>query len=215
MPLNSLQEVERHLADSRAVKAAHPEDPYLSTTERTATFDQDVDATHYVRFILSGEKHYAVARLLFQFGMSAYALFCSQQAVENYFKAYVKSTGQRPHTTHSLTKLLKQCRETGSPPPFVMSDYAETIAQRFDAFNEVARYPVHKAYPSDKTYVVMYPLDMHVLDYFVFRMRELLPTPDDWATLFRRRHAVLGDCERAHPEVFSLIWKDNINVQAP
>jgi HEPN domain-containing protein len=142
MPLNSLQEIERHLAHRRAVKAVHPEDPYLATAERSTTFDQDVDATHHVQFVLSGEKHYAVARLLFQFNVWDYALFCSQQSIENYLKAYVKAVGQRPKTTHSLVALLKQCREIGSPPPFIMSEYIETIAQRFEAFNEIGRYPV-------------------------------------------------------------------------
>ena len=214
---NEPEEIERLLAHRRRVKEEHPDAPNLPTVERspTAAFYQEVAAATHLCYVRSGEKNYAVARLLSELQVFDYAMFCGQQSVENYLKAYIKSLGKQPSATHSLAGLLSECRDGMGADSFLASDAAETIAQVFDPFNEIARYPVHRTGPKGRAWTLFYPDDMYILDYFVFRMRELLPVPENQSTLFRSRHGVLGGLRKEHPEVFALIWRKNINQQAP
>ena len=211
---NTPEEVEKFLAHHRAVKVTHPEALSPPTFERNAVFAQDQRAADFLQYTHSAEHNYEVARLLFELRIWDYALFCSQQSVENYFKAYIKRQGFEPRMTHSLTDLLQQCREPHQHAAFLASEHAETIAQYFNPFNEIARYPVHRNRPGGGAYVISYPDHMYVLDYFVYRMRDLLPIPSDHASLFRDGTVKLMSFRREHPAIYQLIKRSNINFEA-
>jgi HEPN domain-containing protein len=212
---NSPEEIERLLIFNRSAKEQFPTVSNLPTLERKSKskFEQEAVQTTFSSYVTSADYHYAVARLLFELGIHAYALFCSQQAIENYLKAYIKLVALEPKLTHSLNELLAQCQLEATAPPFITSDFLKIIVQRFDPFNELARYPVQRTRPEGMSWGGIFPDDMNILDYFFFKMREIVPIPINHSSLFKDGHYQLGRFENKYPEIYEFIKKDNINFK--
>ena len=188
----------------------------LPTLERLANakFKEEAASVDYSSYVTSGDLHYVVGRLLFELRIWEYALFCSQQAIENYLKAYIKLQGHEPPFTHSLKDLLDESRKNINGSPFINSNYLEIIVQRFDPFNEVARYPVHKTRPSGNSWVSVYPDDMYILDYFIYKMREIIQLPANHSDLFLTGHHQLAYFESLHPDFYRKVTANNINFNS-
>jgi hypothetical protein len=95
--------------------------------------------------------------------------------------------------------------------PFITSTHIEVIIQKFDPFNELARYPVQRTRPEGGKYMYIYPDDIFVLDYFVYRMRETLSVPDNTWDILQEGHYHLQMCMEEHPEFYSTFKISNIN----
>src|SRR5437879_6503177 len=114
-----------------------------------------------------------------------YAFYCSQQTVENYLKAYLKFRGIEPPLSHSLANLLVLCRNTPNAAAFVTGEPIEVIVQKFDPYNEVPRYPFGLSRPAEPGWQSIYPEEMHILDYFVFKMRSVVVVPGTHSDIFK------------------------------
>jgi len=133
---NSPEQIEKLLLINKAFKEKTPYANNLPTIERLskAKFEEALAAQDYSGYAHAAHHHYAVARLLFILHW-VYALFCSQQAIENYLKAYLKVRDKQPPRSHSLQELLRLCKNTDNPADFISSEYIDVIVQRFDPFN--------------------------------------------------------------------------------
>jgi len=118
---NSPEEIERILLHNKAFKARTPYANNIPTLEKLskAQFKKLLAAQDYSGYVHSAHHHYAVARILFILHFWNYAFFCSQQAIENYLKAYLKLRNKEPPLSHPLEKLLRLCRQVAQPDPFI------------------------------------------------------------------------------------------------
>jgi HEPN domain-containing protein len=137
---------------------------------------EELAFNHYVR---SGDIHYFVSRTLFLSGVCEYSFFTAQQCIELYLKAYIKYKGNTPPNGHVLSDLVNECKKIAGSDDFIKSDRLITIAERFNPFYEYARYPVQKNRPQNGTYSFIYPDDIQLLDYFVYKMREIISYPEN------------------------------------
>lgn len=140
------------------------------------TKKEELAFNHYVR---SGDIHYFVSRTLFLLGVCEYSFFTAQQCIELYLKAYIKYKGITPPDGHALPDLVNECRKIPGNDDFIRSDRLMTIAERFNPFYEYPRYPVQKSRPLNGTYAFIYPDDIQPLDYFVYKMREIISYPEN------------------------------------
>ncbi|MBW3636064.1 MAG: HEPN domain-containing protein [Armatimonadetes bacterium] len=180
-----------------------------------AEYNASIDESTHLAFIQIGDYHYFVARTLFSLDLDHYSFFAAQQCVENYLKAYLRFKRQIPPNTHKLPDLLAKCREAAADSDsFLSSDHCETIALRYNPFNELARYPIQKTRPQGGIFGVFKPYDIYILDYFVFRMKEIMPLPtDNWNILEPEGHQYLQFCAVNHPEILERFQQDNINFE--
>lgn len=147
------------------------------TEDVSANYIDNKDKLEYHDFIFSADAHYFIFRVLFLSGLLSYSFFAGQQCVELYLKAFIKFKGNVPPDGHDLIKLIVTCRSL-EQNGFVVSDRIMTIAQRFNPFYEYPRYPVQKKRPKGP-HGFVHPLDVEPLDYFVFKMREIMPYPNN------------------------------------
>ena len=215
---NSPQEIERILSLMKKFKETYERVDSVPTLEKLTReqFKQEAATVDYTSYVSSAHFHYQVARLRFIFQMHGYALFCSQQTVETYLKAYLKKENVEPPMSHSLEDLLGLCRSLGNRPAFIDSPYIEIIVQKFDPYNEVARYPVQRTRPEFlKGWFSVFPEDMHILDYFIYKMREVIQLPDSNLDLFKS--GVHIQCPRLRedfPYVWGKLTEENINFDS-
>jgi len=148
-------------------------------------YEQKKKMIGFEYFILSADSSYFVSRFLFFNGLVEYSFFSGQQCIENYLKAYLKFSNKYPkEDLHDLSELLELCRNAGKDD-FINSARANIIIERFNPFYEIARYQVQRNFrPKGGKYMFLFPDDIYPLDYFVFKMRELLPYPKNmWNVL--------------------------------
>jgi len=213
---NSPEEIERILLFYKTAKENNPEITSLPTlkTLTNAEFQAARAATDYSAYVHFAHHHYTVARLLFIMSFWLYAHYCSQQTVENYLKAYLKLTGTEPPLRHSLKELLSLCRKTPNTPDFIGTEFIEAIVQKFDPYNELPRYPVGQRRPAEPGLQSIYPEDMYILDYFVFRMRGIVALPGTHSDIFKDGVGpwalYLSDW---FPALFQKLKEDNINFE--
>ena len=169
----------------------------------------------YIDFIQQGDYHYFVSRVLFMHQVVDYSNFSAHQCIENYLKGYLKFLNCSFKTTHNLDSLLQKCKENALDSHlFIFSNRAKLIIDRFDPFYELARYPVQlRSRPKRGFFSYIFPLDISVLDYFVFRMREIFPKLLDGWDIFTTGHYKLFQCQQHHPEFYSNFIKGNINFK--
>lgn len=209
---NAPEQVEQWLIANRDAKAASPDVLNLPTLEERCGLDYQTRkaSLQYADYLLYAEQHYAIARILCQSRVWVYGFFCAQQAVETYLKAYLKMHGSEPKNTHDLSKLLQTCRALKRGDDFIDGAHIEIVVSMFDAYNEVGRYPVHKRGPAG-TMGATFPHDLYAMDYFVYKLRELVPTPANHSSLFSNTHVFLSRMQHLQPETYRLITADNIN----
>jgi HEPN domain-containing protein len=164
-------------------------------------------------FVQRGDYHYFVARLLLSKGIDIYGLFCAHQCVETYLKAYLKKSKVDLPKNHKLRDLLKSARtHCLDPDEFLNSEYAETICIKYEPFYELARYPVQNSRPKGGQYIWMSGEDEKILDYFVYRMRQLLPlVGKGWDILTAQGHYHLDITKDMHPSLWEQFQRDNLN----
>jgi hypothetical protein len=94
-------------------------------------------------------------------------------------------------------------------------EYIEIIVERFDPFNEVVRYPVARTRPEGGAWTSIYPTDMHVMDYFIYKMRQVVPVPPKHNDIFKSG----GDSPYfpmfpvLFPHLLQKLKEDNINFE--
>lgn len=215
-PLATIAAIERYILFSKEAVDNNPEAMNLPQFEKIEKQDykNEVIKIDYSEYIDSADYHYFVSRVLFLNHVIEYSFFSAQQCAENYFKAYLKAHNETPPDSHDLTVLLKKCREiTLNTELFINSSYVEVIVQKFNPFNEVARYPVWRTRPKERKYMFLYPLDIYVLDYFVYRMKEDLPDPKNAWDIFGEGHFRLQACQEHSPGFYDKFKEDNINFK--
>jgi HEPN domain-containing protein len=211
--LPSVAEIEEMLAAHLQAKRNDPTLDNLPTVTvlSRSQIQSQIEAVEYSDFLRHAQYHYAVARLLFQARLHWYAFYCSQQAVETYLKAFIKHRGGLPPMTHELSKLLERARELDTTSQFINGPHIESVVLKFDPYNELPRYPAHRVGTENPAMVGFFPDDMQVLDYFVLRMHEQLPTPTSPDFLPAAR-PFLYMLEHQMPGLFALLVDSNINA---
>ncbi|OXJ20237.1 HEPN domain-containing protein [Burkholderia sp. AU6039] len=211
---NDPLEVERILIFNRDAKLQYPDAINMpSITEKTKSdYRQEKENATASDYLAFAEQHYAIARLLMHFSLWEYGSYCGQQMIETYLKAYIKEKGQTPKDIHDLRDILQICRELDPSQPFINGEHIEIIADMFNPFNEFPRYPVFKKGPSGGVGTV-YPENIYTLDYFAFKMREIVHTPDNRSSLFKDGHYKFGTLTSRYPDIYRLITDKNINFQ--
>ena len=170
-----------------------------------------VERIDYWRYVQSGDYHYFISRILFLHHIPEYSFFAGHQCIENYLKGYLKRQNQVPPDWHRLHRLLAKCRESADPSDsFVHDDRASVIVAKYEPFYELARYPVQKRAPKGG-YAYLFPDDIYVLDYFVLRMRRMLPIPGNTWDILKDGHFGLYHCQKDFPDFYGLFAADNIN----
>ncbi len=168
---------------------------------------KDVDYSYY---IISADYHYFVSRTLFMHYIFDYSLFPTYQCIENYLKAFIRSKNFVPELTHSLKKLLNKCKDVASPnDEFIRSEEISTIIYKYRPFYTSTRYPVSKEKFFGRS--TLYPYDIYILDYFVYRFREMLPYPENKADILNGDTLEMMECEKNRPAFYQSFREGNIN----
>lgn len=162
-------------------------------------------------FLYSGDKHYYAARLLFLCGVCEYAFFSAQQCVELYLKGYLKYKDVIFPDSHNLIELINECKKVDKPDDFILSAQIMTVAEKFNSFYEYPRYPVQNVRPNKGAYSFMFPEDIKILDYFIYKMREIIPYPKNMYDVLKE--GKLNNTTYNKDGIYSdgLFKKDNIN----
>lgn len=160
-----------------------------------------IDAAHY---------HYFVARSLFLNCVFEYSFFSAHQCLENYLKAFLKDKRSVPPNWHKLGALLEECRKNCSDADcFLCGPRADVVIAKYSPFYELPRYPVSKEGPWG--YAYLGEEDIFILDYFVYRMRELVAVPSGHRDTFSDQHFWLQHCLKHRPEFYRLFKYRNVN----
>jgi len=174
-------------------------------------FHERMQHTDYWQWVQSGDYHYFISRVLFLRMIREYSLFAGHQCVENYLKGYIRFCGHIPQQSHNLLSLLQDCSEVAPARHlFIHSDQAKVVAQRYDPFYELARYPVSFVRPRTG-YAIWFPSDIQVLDYFVYRMRQILPSSGRSWDILVDGHYDLYQCQEQYPDFYRLFRVGNLN----
>jgi len=172
--------------------------------EKVENYNKKRKDIGYEYFILSGDKHYFSARILFLYNIGEYSMFCGQQCIENYLKAYQKYKNITPQKDiHDIEELLRSCRAKNTKN-FITSKEIEIIVKKYNPFYENTRYPVQKKRPKNGQYTIFYPFDIEVLDYFVLKMREVMPYPNNMIDILKDPYLPIEE------KVFNMFKKDNV-----
>ena len=91
-----------------------------------------------------------------------------------------------------------------NPKNFITSKEIEIIVKKYNPFYENTRYPVQKKRPKNGQYTIFYPFDIQVLDYFVLKMREVMPYPNNMWDMLKNFYPPISE------EVFNMFKKDNV-----
>jgi len=176
-------------------------------------YNQAIGKIEYWKFLQFGDYHYFVARILFLHHIREYSFFAAHQCIESYLKSFLKLRKKIPPRTHSLRNLLGECRKFAlKKDSFIRSVYLTIIVDRYDPFYELPRYPIQRTRPHKGMYGSEYPTDIYVLDYFIFRMREILTIPKNTYDLIRsKNHIRLIECKEYYPDLYRLFFSNNVN----
>lgn len=176
-------------------------------------YSQKREELHYQDYIMFGDRHYFVSRVLFMNFVFDYSYFSGQQSIENYLKGFIKSKGNAPDQKHSLKDLLRTCREIAcGKDEFIWSNEISTIIYRYEPFYTLPRYP-----DSQTKWVGIsstYPDDIFLLDYFVLRFRQLLPLSQNTGDLLKGNDIFAFLCKRHSPSFYECFLDGNINMSA-
>lgn len=176
-------------------------------------YQEALENVEYWNFVQSADYHYFISRILILHHIREYSQFSGYQCIENYLKAYLKYKGQIPPKSHDLQELLQLCRENETElGSFIHGDRISVVIAKYEPFYELARYPVQKHHPKNG-YVLLVPYDIYVLDYFVMRMREILPIPTNTWDILKNGHYSLHQCQRMCPDFYQMFLADNINFR--
>lgn len=168
---------------------------------------QKIEYADYMRI---GDCDYLSSRILFKMGIYEHSFFWAQQCIENYLKGFLKFKKKNVKDTHDLFFLLKECRKFDTKNDFIKSEIIEVIVRKFIIFNETGRYCVVKKFKSQKgQYCIFIPGDIEILDYFVFKMKEIMPFPEKMADLFKFQ----GQYYNLKKETKDLFKSGNINFE--
>ncbi len=164
-------------------------------------------------FVQKADYSYFVARTLLTQNVYLYGLFCAQQCVETYLKAFLKKSGAPIPQHHRLNDLLVESQQVHCEgDSFFHSPYAEAICRKYDPFYEIARYPVQISRPVDGKCIWVSGIDELILDYFVYQMRKILQMhPDSWDILGSQGHQDLWLVKEHRPDFYRLFTTNNLN----
>jgi hypothetical protein len=111
--------------------------------------------------------------------------------------------GQTFTDEHDLSKLLVACAQHAPDTDlFVLSFQAQTIIDRYDPVYEFPHAPVqYKIRPKNGSYINLQPLDICVLDYFIYRIKEVFPNFTDKRDIERNINFSLMLCKKI--QIFS------------
>ena len=164
-------------------------------------------------FVQSADYSYFVARTLLTQFVTLYGWFCAHQCVEGYLKAFLQKVGVHIPQHHVLNKLLLECQKAHTDVgSFFRSTHAATICKMYEPFYEMARYPVQIKRPVDGKYMWMSGKDEKTLDYFVYKMRRILPMPSrGWDILTAEGHNELMLVKVERADFYRLFTDGNLN----
>ena len=167
-------------------------------------------------FAQKADYSYFVSRILLAQHIYLYGFFCAHQCVECYLKASLKKAGSKIPQHHNLNALLTECRKVfPDSESFLQTDYAQALGLKFDPFYEFPRYPTQTTRPAGGKYMWASGDSERVLDYFVYRMRDLLGfAPKHWDVLGPDGHYDLLLTTRKQPRVNALFRAGNLNFMA-
>lgn len=211
VPPPSVAEIEKRLnallqAERNGVRSVGP-----AVRIDKEEYKKIVDKIDYWRYIQSADQHYFVSRVLFFRHILEYSLFAGHQCIENYLKGYLKLRSHLPPDTHDLQKLLDLCRKAARlSDAFMHEDGIGFIVGNYDPFFEYARYPVQHNRPKGG-FGCVWPDDFYLLDYFVYRMRQLIPVSGKSWNLMREGLMSLQQTKDQFPDFYSLLHVNNIN----
>lgn len=164
----------------------------------------------YDLYILTADNHYFVARTLFMNFIFEYSLFAGYQCIELYLKAFLKNKGFIPPHRHELSYLLEKCRANAScEDTFIYSNDIYAIIYRFEPYYSIPRYPITND-KSDEIGLAV-PHDIFLLDYFVMRIRQILPMPDKENDILTGTGTYSSITKRFAPEFYDKFVNRNIN----
>lgn len=114
-----------------------------------------------------------------------------------------------------MKDLLKICidKTTTTDFAFIHSDYISTILKTYEPFYEFVRYPVQNVRPKDGIYCMFYPSGIEVLDYFVYKMKEIFPKSKNNWNILKDGLMDLQLCQMKRPDFYSEFKKNNINFK--
>ena len=168
--------------------------------------------TSWHSFVQRADYSYFVAESSSLRGVHLYGLFCTHQCVEGYLKAFLRLSKSSIPQSHNLLNILSKVRECNNDTNgFLHSDYSEAICRRYDPFYEVARYPAQQTRPKDGIYAVASSIDGQFIDYFVYRMREIMPLPQDGWDILKQGHMELEIVKELRPSFYSIFTDGNLN----
>lgn len=210
----TVSEIEKYILFLDNIRKNDPEASNISLIDKNQNFHSDVMKTDYWRYLGKGDYHYFISRILFLHYIGEYSFFSAQQCVENYLKGYLRSLNEKPPNTHDLKKILDVCKtKTSDTSSFIHSEFLDVIVQRFNPFNEIARYPVQIMKTKTDTYGFVFPRDIYVLDYFIYKMREILPLPNNVRDVLKDSLMELEFCKKEFPEFYEKFKENNINFK--
>lgn len=177
------------------------------------TFNEKLGEIEYQYYLMFGDRHYFVSRVLFMNFVFDYSYFSGHQCIENYLKGFIKSKNEVPSHKHTLSDLLKKCRDVASEKDeFIWSEEIATIIYRYNPFYTLPRYPVSQT--KWEGISSTHPDDIYLLDYFVLRFRKMLPLPENMSDILKGDdiHAFL--CKRHSPNFYNSFLDRNINFSS-
>lgn len=93
-----------------------------------------------------------------------------------YAESIIKNVAHGPHTVARAERERKLLLgDETVRQVFVIGGM--TVAKKFNSFYEYSRYPVQNMRPKNGAYMFMFPDDIKILDYFIYKMREIIPYP--------------------------------------
>ena len=207
-----IKQIENYIESHIEIIEKHPDSINISTSSYNENFETQLSKVNFHRFIQNADYHYFVSRILYLKHVYLYSFFSAQQCVECYLKAFLKYYKDPIPKTHDLKKILRKCRNFSIEQDiFINSKYIECIIEKFNPYNQFPRYPVSKFGPKNGQWITYHPIDVWFLDYFVYKMREILPMPSNTWDIFKNGHYDLCGTQRHEPDFYNLFIKDNIN----
>lgn len=184
----------------------------IESVKDGARYKRNLPKISWMSFVGKADYAYFVARVLLVNHVRTYGMFCGQQCVENYLKAFLKKANNTTPQRHSLIKLLEAARAAADTSSFLHSEHAEVICMTFEPFYEYARYPAYQSGPREPSYAWISGVDELMLDYFVYQIRLEVQLPaDSWDVLTDRGHFDLEMCAELKPDFYRSFTEGNLN----
>lgn len=210
LPKHCLSQINKLIEKEREFQSINSKLPLY---EKVKDFDDRIKNMQYWKFVEYADYHYFVSRILFLNKVFAYSMYCANQCIENYLKAYLKMNGIVPRTNHGLIDFRDQCcRVSKNPKEFIHTRKCLTIIKKYQPFEEYSRYPVSHFRPGP-IFVYDYPNDIFLLDFFIFSMRLIIPNPTKKNDILLENDHFLNNTREEFPNFFSIFQKDNLNFE--